>query len=601
MPKDMPTSTDSKPPLFDPVHLSRVMADVMERAQPIFRRFIERHAAESGTTQADPLDLQSAHAALAKALLADPEKLVDLQVEYWGKWMTLCHNTALRIHGEQAEDIYKPETGDRRFRSPLWKDSPYFDFIKQSYLMTSRWMQDAARTAKGLDAKTMEKIEFSIRQFSDALAPTNFLMTNPEVIRETLATGGENLVRGLENFLSDMERSAGALKISTTDYNAFAPGRNLAITPGKVVHRNRMMELIQYTPSTKDVFKRPLLVVPPWINKYYILDLRPENSFVRWLVDQGHTVFMISWVNPSQDTGPVTFDDYMTDGLLKALSVIAESTGEKDANVIGYCIGGTLLAIAMAWLAAGKEESRIASATFLTTLIDFEKAGELKLFTDCKPLDILEKDMAGKGVLSASHLQRTFSLLRANDLIWSFVINNYLMGKEPFPFDILYWNDDSTNLPADMHRFYLRTMYRDNRLIEPGAMTIAGRAIDIGTIRTPCHFLSTREDHIAPWKATYAGTRLFKGPVSFTLAASGHVAGIVNPPDAGKYGCWTADHVGESADEWLKTAKEQKESWWILWQQWIGDHTGKKVPARPPGGGRITPLDDAPGLYVKKA
>lgn len=596
--------------------IAEIMTSVVERARPLLQAYAHKYKNAVEEAAADPLDIQGAYTEFLRALMTDPAKLAQLQMEYWQGWMNLWQSTAARLRGEEPESEFHPDPGDRRFRSKEWEENLLFDFIKQSYLMTSRWMRHAVHSAEGLDPETLEKLDFATRQFADAMAPTNFVLSNPEVLEETLRTGGENLVRGLRNLLEDMERGGGMPKISTTDTNAFVLGKNIATTPGQVIYRNDLMELIQYAPASTrtgekaKVFRRPLLIIPPWINKYYILDLRPENSFVKWLVDQGHTVFMISWVNPDEKLSKKRFEDYMTEGAIKALEQIEESTGEPDANVIGYCLGGTLLTATMAVLAERGEANRIASATLLTTLLDFQEAGELKLFTDDRQLQLLDRKMAETGVLDAAHLQRTFSLLRANDLIWSFVINNYLMGKEPFPFDLLYWNDDSTNMPAAMHSFYLRKMYRDNLLIEPGGITMDGTSVDIGKIETPCYFLSTREDHIAPWQATYSGARkLAKAPVTFALAASGHIAGVVNPPAAGKYGFCAVqeekgkkkqDHIPKSSEIWLKNATEQTGSWWPHWQEWIIPYTNGLVPARVPAStGKQDNLPSAPGTYVK--
>jgi polyhydroxyalkanoate synthase len=435
-------------------------------------------------------------------------------------------------------------------------------------------MDKTVRSTDGLEKGKKEKLAFYTKLFADALSPTNFLLTNPEVLKETLKTGGENLVKGLENLVSDLERGNGELKISTTDYDAFELGRNIATTPGKVVYQNDLIQLIQYEPLTEQVTKRPLLIIPPWINKYYILDLREDNSLIRWAVEQGQTVFAVSWVNPDAKLAQKRFEDYMQEGILDALDTIQNITGEPDCNVVGYCLGGTLLAITLAFLAEKGQSDKIASATFLTTLLDFENSGDLKLFMDDEQLELMDREMAEKGVLEAKNLQKTFSLLRSNDLIWSFVVNNYLMGKEPFPFDLLYWNDDSTNMPAAMHSFYLRKMYRDNELTEPDGIEMFGTRIDLAKIRTPAYFLSTREDHIAPWKATYAGTKLINSEsVTFTLAASGHIAGIVNSPAKKKYCYWTSSKVTDErrmagtreARGWLMVAalaEMDRPAWW---------------------------------------
>jgi polyhydroxyalkanoate synthase subunit PhaC len=583
---------------IDPVVLTRALSEATERALPLLQEYLERQGKENNLYALEPLlAMQERFAAFAAVLMANPRKLAELQFDYWNKWAALWQNTLARLNGEETEDLYKPEPGDRRFRSEEWNDNLLFDFIKQSYLMTSDWMHRTVRGVEGLDPAMVEQVDFYTRQFANAMAPTNFVLTNPDVLRETIRTGGENLVKGLENLIEDMERGHGELKISTTNYESFEPGKNIAVTEGAVVFQNDLIELIQYAPATDKVAKTPLLIVPPWINKYYILDLRPENSLVKWLVDQGHTVFMISWVNPGPEHADKTFDDYMRGGILAALGAMKAATDEPSANVMAYCIGGTLMAITLSWLKAKGMDDKIASCTFLTTLIDFEQAGELKIFTDEKQIAAMERAMKEHGVLSGDALQKTFALLRANDMIWSFVINNYLMGREPFPFDLLYWNEDSTNMPCAMHSFYLRKMYLENKLIEPEGIEIDGVKIDVRTIETPTYFLSTREDHIAPWKATYAGYTAFAGPKKFTLSASGHVAGVVNPPAAQKYCYWTSSEDTPSPEKWLEHAAEKKGSWWTDWQEWVQSHTGGMVKARalPPG------LDPAPGKYVKKA
>lgn len=603
--------------LPDPVALSHALLDAYTRSKPLFESFIQRQGQEWGQGKSlDPMNIGSAYIEFMNRLMADPQRFWELQGDYWGKWMRLWQTSAANYLGEaQREAVIEPEKGDRRFKAPEWQENALFDFIKQSYLLTCQWMNSSVHTAQGLDEKKRQKLAFTTRLFADALSPSNFLMTNPEVLKETVNTGGENLIKGLENLLEDLERGQGELKISTTNYKTFEPGRNLATTPGRVIYQNDLIQLIQYEPSTEKVFKKPLLIIPPWINKYYILDLRPDNSLIKWAVGQGHTVFTISWVNPSADLAHKGFEDYMEEGILDSLRMIEKITGEPDCNVIGYCLGGTLLAIALAYLTARGEADKIASATYLTTLIDFENSGDMKLFLDEEQLTAIDKTMAEKGVFEARQLQQTFSLLRANDLIWSFVVNNYLMGKEPFPFDLLYWNDDSTNMPAAMHSYYLRNMYQKNLLTQPGGLKMKNVPIDIGAVKTPAYFLSTKEDHIAPWQATYEGAHLFSGPVTFTLAASGHIAGVVNAPEKEKYCYWTNDTLslnpsplreregakrqGEGAnltpDEWLKTTQEHKGSWWPHWQKWVENYAGEKVPARKPAKG----LEAAPGSFVK--
>ncbi len=593
---------EQQPPdikLPDPVELSKSMASIAERSQKLVAEFLARQEGQgNGPTAMDPLNIGAAFMEMTHRMMADPAKLVQAQMTLWQDYMRLWQTTAQRMMGQEAEPVAAPERGDRRFKHPEWDENELFDFVKQSYLLTARWMQTTVKDVEGLDDKTAQKVDFYTRQFVDAMAPSNFLMTNPEVLRETMESGGENLVKGLHNLLDDLERGKGRLKIKMTDVEAFKLGENIALTPGKVVYQNELMQLIQYAPTTEEVYKRPLLIIPPWINKFYILDLRPKNSFIRWAVEQGHTVFVISWVNPDTKLKEKSFEDYMIDGPLAALDAIEQATGEKDANVIGYCLGGTLLACTLAYMAA-KKDDRVKSATFFTTMMDFSDAGELGVFIDEVQLQALEEKMKDKGYLEGADMATTFNMLRANDLIWSFVVNNYLMGKDPFPFDLLYWNSDSTRMPAAMHSFYLRRMYQENKLIEPGAITLKGVKIDLSKIKQPACLISTREDHIAPWKATYSATQLLGGKVKFILAGSGHIAGVVNPPEAEKYGFWTNAKNPKDPEDWLQGAKEHGGSWWPEWQKWVADFGNGKVAARQPGDGKLKVVEDAPGSYVK--
>jgi len=531
-------------------------------------------------------------------LMAAPQKLMEAQLSLWQDYLTLWQNTARRMLGESPEPVIAADPRDRRFKHPDWHENEVFDFIKQSYLLSARWVQNLVRNVEGMDDKTAQKVDFYTRQFVDAMAPSNFLLTNPEVLRRTVETGGENLVKGLSNLLADLDRGRGRLMVRMTDMEAFRIGENIALTPGKVVFQNDLMQLIQYTPTTEKVLKRPLLVIPPWINKYYILDLRPKNSFIRWAVEQGHTVFVISWVNPDEKLAQATFDDYLSQGPLAALDAVEQATGENGANVIGYCLGGTLLAATLAYMTA-KGDDRIKSATFLTTMVDFEEAGELSVFIDEEQLRALEEKMGKRGYLEGHEMATTFNMLRANDLIWSFVVNNYLLGQEPFPFDLLYWNSDSTRMPARMHSFYLRKMYQENQLVRPGGITLLGEPIDLARIATPSYILSTREDHIAPWISTYRATQIYRGPIRFVLAASGHIAGVVNPPEAGKYSHWVNEALPAEPEAWLAGATELAGSWWPDWQRWVSGQAKAKVAARQPGAGKLPAVEDAPGGYVK--
>jgi polyhydroxyalkanoate synthase len=501
--------------------------------------------------------------------------------------------------GAPSEPIAEPAKGDKRFKHEAWQEHFLFDYVKQSYLITARWLHDQVASVEGLPEPTRKKIDFFTRQYIDAMAPSNFALTNPEVFRETVATGGQNLVRGLNNLLDDIERGNGQLRISMTDTKAFELGVNIATTPGQVVAQTELMQLIQYEPATKKQWQRPLLIIPPWINKYYILDLREKNSFIRWAVNEGMTVFVVSWVNPDEKLAHKDFEDYIADGTLAALDAMEKATGEKDANVIGYCLGGTLLAATLGHLAAKKQQKRIASATFFTSLIDFTAAGELEVFIDENQVAALERKMSERGYLEGSEMANTFNMLRANDLIWSFVINNYLMGRDPFPFDLLHWNCDSTRMPAKMHSFYLRNMYMRNQLREPGALTLCGTKIDLSKVTVPSYFVSAMEDHIAPWKTTYAGPGILGGESRFVLSGSGHIAGIVNPPSANKYGYWTNDKRVDDPEEWLASAKQHEGSWWNDWRGWITGYLGKEVPPRIPGKGKLKVIEAAPGTYAR--
>ena len=584
----------------DPVALGQALVDAYEKAQPIFNEYIEKYGSAEAMEQFasidfDPMNIQDSYVEFLDRIAKDPSKFMEVQAQYAQDWMNLWQGSINKFLGQETEhNPITPEKGDRRFKAPEWQENALFDFIKQSYLLTCQHMDKTIDDVDGLSKDQKEKLNFQTKLFTDAMSPTNFMMTNPEVINETMKTGGENLVKGFENLMSDIKD--GKLNIRTTDNTAFELGKNIAMTKGQVVHQNDMMQLIQYEPTTDNVHKTPMLIIPPWINKYYILDLRPDNSLIEWAVAQGHTVFVISWVNPDATLAQKQFENYMNEGILESLTQIENITGEAQTNAVGYCLGGTLLAITLSYLTQNKKDSRIASATFLTTLLDFEHAGDMKLFLDDVQLDVLDEMMDKHGVLDGKEMQKTFSLMRANDLIWSFVVNNYLMGREPFPFDLLYWNDDCTNMPAAMHRFYLRNMYQDNKLIEAGGIDVNDTPVDLSIIKTPRHFISAREDHIAPWKATYEGVGLMGGDeVTFTLAASGHIAGVVNPPVKNKYCYWTNDKTPKVADEWLDNAEQHDGSWWPAWDKWVSDFGSGKVAARKVAKG----IEAAPGSYVE--
>jgi len=524
------------------------------------------------------------------------QDLGEAQMKLWQDTLKLWASAGKS--GDDSAPVISPVRGDRRFRSDNWNDGSVFDFMKQSYLLASRYLEDALDTVEGLDEKRSQQLRFYTRQYVDAMSPTNFAATNPDVLNKTMESGGQNLVSGITNMMDDLKKGKGKLKISMTDTDAFEMGKNVATTPGHIVYQNELMQLIQYAPSTEKVSKRPMLIIPPWINKYYILDLQPENSLIRWLVSEGHTVFVISWVNPDASLSDKGFEDYLMQGPLAALDAMEEATGENSFNVTGYCLGGTLLSALLAYTEATGDE-RIKSGTFYTSMIDFTDPGELGVYIDEMQLSSLEQKMDEQGFLEGSDMATAFNMLRSNDLIWSFVINNYLMGKDPMAFDLLYWNSDSTRMPACMHKEYLRTMYLENRFKEPGGMVLNGVPIDVSSITTPVYFISTIEDHIAPWKSTYMGARLFSGPVKFVLGGSGHIAGIINPAESNKYGYWTkSGKLADSADKWLDGAKQNEGSWWPDWSRWLKRHAGTGVAARHAGDGKLDIIEAAPGSYA---
>ena len=584
---------------------SAAIKDFAERGQRIAKAFVERQIADGGFQVADPFIVGKAFFELGYKMMSDPAKLAEAQANLWQGYAQLWESMAGRLAGENVTPVVEPDPGDRRFKDRAWDEEMIFDMVKQTYLLTANWIQATVKGVDGLDPKTAEKVNFYTRQAVDAVSPSNFIATNPKVLKATIESKGENLIRGLDRLLDDLETGKGKLKISMTDAEAFTLGENIAASPGKVVYQNDLMQLLQFAPSTEKVFRRPLLIVPPWINKYYVLDLQPKNSFVKWATGQGHTVFIISWVNPDETLAHKTFDDYMEDGPLAAMEAVEKATGERQVNVIGYCIGGTLVAATLAYLAAvagkkgGKKwQDRVSSVTYFTTMVDFEEAGELAVFIDEEQLDRLEEHMNQKGYLDGAHMAQVFNMLRDNDLIWSFVVNNYLLGREPLAFDFLYWNSDNTRMPAMMHSMYLRLMYLENRLVEPGGLTMAGVPIDLRKIDVPAYILSTHGDHIAPWKSTYRAVHLYAGPVRFVLSASGHIAGVVNPPEAGKYCHWTNAQAPKDPDAWLKGAKRRQGSWWPDWQKWVKKQGGGEVEARTPGGGGLKALEDAPGAYA---
>jgi len=601
----LPTAAPAAGPLAPPAapavdieQFSKNIARMVEEGGKALAAYLKpREVGEVKIEPADEIaDVVKTLGQVAEHWLSDPQRAVEVQTGLGHAYLELWMAASKRLAGETIAPVAAPAPGDKRFADPEWSSNQFYDFMKQAYLLTTQWSERLVKNAD-LDEHTRHKAEFYVKQIGNAIAPSNFVLTNPEVMRETLSSNAENLVRGMSMLAEDIEAGHGNLKIRQSDASKFAVGKNLAMTPGKVIFQNELMQLIQYTPETESVLKRPLLIIPPWINKFYILDLNPEKSFIKWCVDQGLTVFVISWVNPDAHLAAKSFEDYMRAGPLAALDAIKQATGEDDVNAIGYCVGGTLMAVTLAWMAA-KGDKRIASATFFAAQVDFTHAGDLMVFVDEEQLKSLEHKMAERGYLEGSNMANAFNMLRSNDLIWPYVISNYLKGKQPYPFDLLYWNSDSTRMPAANHMFYLRNCYLDNKLSK-GQMVIDNVQLDLGEVTIPVYNLATREDHIAPAKSAFLGSKFFGGPVKYVLAGSGHIAGVVNPPGKPKYQYWTGDAPVGNLDRWLTTATEHAGSWWPDWIEWIKAQAGETVAAREPGGGVLPPIEDAPGSYVK--
>jgi polyhydroxyalkanoate synthase len=578
--------------------LSANLARAAVSAQGAIAEQALRQAERPAALSPDPFHVTPALNEVMGRLAAQPDRLVRAQADLFSRYLDLWQASARRMHGEQVEPVIAPAKGDKRFTDPDWVENPVFDIIKQSYLLTSDWLNSLVAEVDQVDPLAKRRVEFFMKMLTDAFSPSNFLMSNPAALREILATGGESLVRGIENFAHDLSRGDGALAISQTDFEQFEIGRNVATAPGKVVFRNELFELLQFEPTTETVHEIPLLIFPPWINKFYILDLRPENSMIRWLTAQGFTVFVTSWVNPDPQLADKTMDDYMVDGVYTAVEAVTKQCGVEAVNTVGYCIGGTLLSVSLAHMAAIGDK-RVASATFFATQQDFSEAGDLLLFANDDWLKDLEQKMdAGGGVLSGKTMADTFNMLRANDLIWSFFVNNYLMGREPKPFDLLFWNSDQTRMPKALHLYYLKRFYGDNALAK-GELTLGGVNLDLGAVKTPVYIQSSKEDHIAPARSVYKGARLFGGPVTFTMAGSGHIAGVINAPVANKYQHWTNPALPGGVEAWQADAQEHPGSWWPHWVDWLKPRSGNHIPARDPSKGRFDVLGDAPGTYVK--
>jgi poly[(R)-3-hydroxyalkanoate] polymerase subunit PhaC len=595
----MPSSDKGRVGAIDVEEFAKNLARTIEQGGKAMAAYLKPR--EEGRITADSAQIGEVVGALGKVAeywLTDPNRALDLQTNLGKAYLDLWAHAARRLAGETPQPVATPDSRDRRFADPEWSSNQFFDFLKQAYLVTTQWADKLVKGAEGLDPHTRQKAEFYIRQLANALAPTNFILTNPELLRETLASNGENLVRGMHMLAEDIAAGGGELKIRQSDPSKFEIGRNLALTPGQVVFQNELIQLIQYAPATEKVLKRPVLIIPPWINKYYILDLTPEKSFIKWCVEAGLTVFVVSWVNPDARVAAKTFEDYVLEGPLAALDAIKQATGESKVHAIGYCVGGTLLAMTLALMAA-KRDRRVVSATFFAAQVDFTYAGDLKVFVDEQQVVALEKQMAERGFLDSKRMANTFNMLRSNDLIWPYVINNYFKGKAPLPFDLLYWNSDATRMPAVNHSFYLRNCYLENNLTK-GKMTIGGKPLDLKSIKLPIYNLATREDHIAPAKSVLFGSTFFGGPVRFVVAGSGHIAGVINPPTLRKYQYWTGPKPKDAnLDKWLAGAEEHPGSWWPDWLAWLRAHDPAEVKARKVGSAKLKPIEAAPGSYVK--
>ncbi len=594
-------TTEAKPAkTFNPEAFAMNLAKAMESSGKALAAYLKPR--EDGEPKDKPPselgEVIKTFSTVAEYWLSDQKRSTELQMKLGKAYLDLWGSSMRRLVGEQAPPAIAPSPRDKRFADPEWKSNQFFDFMMQAYLLSTKWANELVREAEGLDPHTRKKAEFYVQQITNALAPSNFVLTNPEVLRETLASNGDNLVRGMKMLAEDIEAGGGNLRIRQSDPSNLEVGVNMATTPGKVIFQNDLMQLIQYQPSTENVLRTPLLIIPPWINKFYILDLKPEKSYVKWCVDQGITVFLISWVNPDKKLGQKTFDDYMKEGPLAAMDAIEKATGELKVHTAAYCVGGTLLATTLAWLAE-KRRQRVTSATFFAAQVDFTHAGDLLVFVDEDQISALERDMQASGVLEGSKMAMAFNMLRSNDLIWSYVVSNYLKGKTPSSFDLLHWNSDATRMPAANHSFYLRNCYLENRL-STGSMVLDNTLLDLSKVKVPVYNLATKEDHIAPAESVLYGSQFFGGPVKYVLSGSGHIAGVVNPPASNKYQFWTNDNIKDiTLADWLKGAQEHKGSWWPDWRQWLEAIDAEQVPARAVGTEALPAIEDAPGSYVR--
>ncbi|MEL7216126.1 MAG: class I poly(R)-hydroxyalkanoic acid synthase [Pseudomonadota bacterium] len=592
-----PTEADLAELMETTAEFAHNMTEVTETSREIWARYMAAQLDGDGSLHGDPLNTMPAFTEFYQTLMANPAQLADATMQYWQNMGELWRQTTLKWLGQPDEDAPPVAArADKRFKHTEWSENLLFDYLKQSYLLTSDYMQGSAHDLGELQPNDRKKVEFYTRAFVEAMSPTNFFALNPEVLETTMAQKGENLVRGLKMMLEDLERGKGQLMIRQTDMDQFKVGRNMAMTPGQVVYENRLFQLIQYAPTTEKVHAKPFLMIPPWINKYYVLDLNEKKSMMRWLVEQGYTVFIMSWVNPDEAAAGETWESYMFDGVSTAIDKVLEETGQKQCSIGSYCIGGTMAGTFLAHAGRTKDK-RIASATFFTAQLDFEDAGELQVFVDEQTIQLVD-EKASKGYLPAEAMASAFNMLRSSDLIWGYVINNYMLGKEPFPFDLLYWNSDSTAMPARVHHHYLESFYQENAFTA-GEFRVEGEVVRMSDISVPVYHVAAKEDHIAPAASVYRGARMMTGAdVHFVLAGSGHIAGVVNPPALGKYQYWTNDDLSpETLEGWAGAAEEQPGSWWVDWDQWLSKRSGRKVNARAPGQ-TLGAIEPAPGRYV---
>ena len=582
--------------------MAGMVSDMAEKGQDVFSAFLKSQPGDMlrrAERPVDPLNVGGTMQSALSAVFSDPANVMRMQIGMWQDYAHLTRNMVQKMMGQTSDPVAEPDGSDRRFAHPAWTENNTLDYIKQSYLIMSRWAREMVASAENLDDHTRQKALFYTEQYLAAISPTNFPSTNPQVMEETLRTNGENFIKGFKNFLEDMERGDGELAMRQADLDYFKVGENIAASPGKVVYQNDLIQLIQYAPATEKVARRPLLIIPPFINKFYILDLQPSNSLISWLVEQGRTVFVVSWVNPGPELASKTFEDYMQGGIYDALTAVEDATGEPDADAIGYCIGGTLLACVLAQMAE-KNDDRIKTATFFTAQTDFTEAGELLLFVDEEQLNNIEKqvDVSG-GILKGSAMAQTFNMLRPVDLIWSVYVDNYLLGKDPKRFDLLYWNSDSTAMSKAVYLYYLRQFYQHNKLSK-GELEIGGKPLNLGNVKIPVFMQSGEKDHIAPYRSIYRSAKMFGGETTFMLAGSGHIAGVINHPDNKKYHYSTNENLPDTVEKWQEDAIRHDHSWWPYWIKWLNKRSPGKVATRQPGDGKLKAVEDAPGSYVKK-